>query len=187
MNSDEKIVELLNVHKKGSRGSIEAGYYIKEKVYYFTKYMLFDNKIQVMLPKVCVDLPENLKDIKYPNINRPPIIKSNIQEGMDFTFNILPYAPEMETPKVTARYIKGILKKLNPAFQFFEEGNELIDNLEVSWFDFKSFGLDSNMYNFYYYIDLKECVLHGIFNCYLKDMDNWKPVAKEVMRSVRIL
>lgn len=187
MNNDEKIVEILNMHKKGTSGSIEEGYNIKENIYYFKKHDLFDKKVQVMLPEVFVDMPENLRNIKYPNINRPPIIKTNMQEGMDFTFNILPYAPEMKTSKITARYIKGILKKLNPAFQFFEEGNEVIDNSEVSWFDFKSFGIDSDMYNFYYYLDLKEAVLHGIFNCYLKDKENWKTVAKDVMRSICIL
>ena len=168
MEQDEKMIESMNLYKKGTSGNIEDGFCIKEKMYYFKKEEFFQSHIQVMLPEVFVDLPEDIRRMKYPNEQRPPIIKSNLEEGMDFTFNILDYPKEFRTIDKVSQFMKNVLKTMNPAFQFYEEKVERLGDMEMAWFDFKSFGLDGNMYNIYYFIHL--CTILSTSGFFSSDM-----------------
>lgn len=184
--NDELIVSILNAHKEGTSGNIEEGYIIKEKRYSFHKEELFAGKLEIMLPDVFIDIPEDLKILKYPNVNRPQIIKTNIEEGMDFTFHLLEYEPQFRTVKEAAKIVKNVLRSVNPAFVFFNQEDFVVDEVAISWFDFKSYGFDGEIYNLYYYVDLKDKLVQGIFNCKMGEKESWEIVAKDVMQSIKV-
>ncbi len=68
--------------------------------------------------------------------------------------------------------------------------NEGVDNMatdkgsEMSWFGFKGYALDGQIYNRMYIIRLAKTALHGIFNCSPRVRDQWEDIADQCFRSV---
>lgn len=50
-------------------------------------------------------------------------------------------------------------------------------------FDFKSYGIDEQMYNMMCTISFHGGILHGIFNCLDRDSEDWKEVAWQVFQT----
>ena len=78
------------------------------------------------------------------------------------------------------------LRNVNPSIRI----NEGVDNMatdkgsEMSWFGFKGYALDGQIYNRMYIMRLAKTALHGIFNCPPRVRDQWEDIADQCFRSV---
>ena len=79
---------------------------------------------------------------------------------------------------------KEALRRLNPSFSFYESGTE-IKNVPLGWFEFKSYGLDSDVYNLMFIARVERKMVHGIFNCDYKDALEWRDAARQMMYSIK--
>ena len=77
------------------------------------------------------------------------------------------------------------LRNLNPSIRMKEpvlsgtgQGNEML------WFDYTGYSLDGQSYNRVYLIKMKGSVLHGVFNCELKDKEKWEMIVEKVFMAV---
>ena len=86
---DEKIIKAMNAYKKGTYGSIQEGFFIKEELVTFEKEWLFDKKMQIMLPTSFTDMPMEQAKLKYPMEQRPQVIKTNEETDINFTFSLI--------------------------------------------------------------------------------------------------
>ena len=75
------------------------------------------------------------------------------------------------------------LKRLNPAFVFYESGVDK-RHVPVGWFEFKSYGLDTDVYNLMFVSRIGGKMLHGIFNCDYEDILEWREAARQMMYSI---
>ena len=75
------------------------------------------------------------------------------------------------------------LKRLNPAFVFYESGVDK-RHVPVGWFEFKSYGLDTDVYNLMFVSRIGGKMLHGIFNCDYEDVLEWREAARQMMYSI---
>ena len=66
---------------------------------------------------------------------------------MNFTFSLFPAPLSGEEAAPTARQAADALKKVNPAFQFYDRETEPLGNSQIAWFDYKTYGLDDQLYN----------------------------------------
>ena len=76
---DEEIIQMRNKNRKIS---LEEGVLIKGEFIEFEPVKLFDDKLEIMLPKTFVDMPSDLAKIKYPSESRPQIIKTDSTGGV---------------------------------------------------------------------------------------------------------
>ena len=186
---DEKILELKREKEKIKNNDIiQGGVYIKEDFVEFEEVKLFNDSMSILLPKSFIDLPENMKKIKYPSESRPQIIKTSIDTSTNFCFSLLSMPIKNEQTKDAAKQFKTILKRVNPSYIFFDLKEEKIGEKEektISWFDFKSYGVDFPMYNIMYVTPIKNKVMHGVFNCLYKDIEEWKEYAFQVIKSIK--
>ena len=174
---DETILEIKRQKDKEENINIEEGVYIKNEYVEFEEIKLFDESMGILLPKSFIDLPDTMKKIKYPSEQRPQIIKTSLDTSVNFGFSLLPLPIRNEQTKNAIKQFKTVLKKVNPSYVFYDLKEEKIGKKTISWFDFKSYGVDFPMYNIMYIIPIRNKVMYGIFNCLYKDIEKWKNYA----------
>lgn len=181
---DKKILELRELQKKQKYSSLDTGIYIKNEIIEFERVDLFDRNLSLMLPKTFVTLPSRLAEIKYQSGNRPQIIKSSLDTAINFTFSLVPCDSDTIDMRMTATQFKAILKQTNPAYEFYDFLLEDRENGSLCWFDYKSFAIDSQIYNIMYVTLIGKKLLHGCFNCCFQDAAEWKSAARQVILSI---
>ncbi len=182
---DETILEIKRQKDKEENINIEEGVYIKNEYVEFEEIKLFDESMGILLPKSFIDLPDTMKKIKYPSEQRPQIIKTSLDTSVNFGFSLLPLPIRNEQTKNAIKQFKIVLKKVNPSYVFYDLKEEKIGKKTISWFDFKSYGVDFPMYNIMYIIPIRNKVMYGIFNCLYKDIDEWKDYAFQVIKTIK--
>lgn len=181
---DEKILEYRNRARKEKFNCIETGMYIQNELVKFERIELFEHKLSFMIPDTFVDLPPNLAKAKYSSEQRPQIIKTSLNTTVNIGFSILPVDISAEQIKNLVVQAKKALKRLNPALVFYESKVEM-KSMPLGWFEFKSYGLDSNVYNLMFITRIDGKMVHGIFNCKFEDAIEWREAARQIAYSVR--
>lgn len=182
---DKDILESRKMIRKSKYNTLQTGIYINDEVVHFTAARILDERVEAMLPDTFVDMPANLARLKYMSEQRPQIIKTSLDTAVNFTFSL--YGIELPEEEIdsTIHQFKNLIQKVNPACVF----DEIVAEKEqgVGWFDFKSFGVDEQIYNIMYVKPIGGRLLHGVFNCMYRDMAEWKDAAIQVIYSVRDL
>ena len=151
----------------------------------FQETLLFQGKMTLLLPVSFVDMPQKIAKIKYPSEQRPQIIKTDLLGSTNFAFNLFDKGIKPTQMESAADSMKAILKKVNPANIFYESGTESLGKTMLSWFEFKGHGIDTQIYYIVFLTSIGGKLLHGIFNCAIKDMETWKEAAFQVIRSIQ--
>lgn len=183
--TDEEIIKLMNAHKTGVSGSIEDGFVVKEEKIIFKEVLLFEDKMQIMLPENFEDMSVEAAKIKYPMEQRPAIIKTNKDGDINFTFNLLEQPLDNSQVEDVVNMLRNVLKKTNPSNKCGNVNLECVDNKNVAWFDVVNNGLDHNIFHIMYVLPINQKLMHGVFNCIVEDSNNWKQIALEVIRSIK--
>lgn len=182
---DEQILRLRNQNRKID--NLENGVYIKGELVEFEPYKLFKDKMEIVLPKTFIDMPSNIAKIKYPSHQRPQIIKTDLSGATNFSFNLFNNPIDKNELDNIINMFKTTIKSVNPANVFYDSGTENIGDTKLSWFDFKGYAIDSQIYYIYYITTIGGNLLHGIFNCLISDIEIYKDIAFMVMRSIKDL
>lgn len=182
---DEEIIKLRNKNKKIY--DLQNGVHIKGEFIEFELCKLFEDRMQIFLPKTFVDMPEKIAKMKYPSQQRPQVIKTDLLGSTNFSFSLFNQKVKNEELHEVAKTFEVIIKKANPANVFYGRNTENFGNLRLSWFDFKGYAMDHQIYYIYYVTSIGGNLLHGIFNCIISDVEVYKEVAFLVIRSIQDL
>lgn len=180
---DEEILEFKKSIKKNKFNTLESGMYIKDEIVHFTETEILGGKATIMLPDDFVDMPSNLAKIKYPSEQRPQIIKTSLDTGTNFTFSLFEIEFQPKWIKSSINQFKDLIQKVNPACVFYDMVVD--EESAIGWFDFKSYGMDEQLYNIMYTMPIENKLMHGIFNCRFRDIHEWKEAALKVIFSIR--
>ncbi len=181
---DEKILEFRRRARKERYNSLETGMYIKDELVQFERVELFQKRLSIIIPTSFVNLPPNLTKIKYSSEQRPQVIKTSLDTTVNIGLSILDAKILPEQVGMLCDQAKAALKRLNPAYVFYENGVEL-ENMPLGWFEFKSYGLDSNIFNLMFVTIAGGKMVHGIFNCNYDDTIEWREAARQMIHSIR--
>ncbi len=179
---DEEIMEFRKSAKKSKYNSLETGMYIKDRLIRFKETQILSDKVSVMLPEGFVEMPQRIAKIKYPSEQRPQVIMTSDDGTVNFTFSL--YDTEFNERQIedALGQFKAVIRKVNPAFIFYDFVVE--SDKALGWFDFKSYGLDEQIYNVMYLLPVEGKLMHGIFNCLYRDILEWKEPVHQIMMSV---
>lgn len=180
---DEKILEYRRRARKEKFSSLETGMYIKDELVQFERREIFQNKMSIMLPASFVKMPSNLAKIKYTSEQRPQMIWTSLDTTVNMGFSMLDVTVYPEQIKVLQGQAKEVLKRLNPAFVFYE--SKIEEDRHLGWFEFKSYGIDENVYNLMFISIVEEKMTNGVFNCKYNDALEWRDAARQMMYSIR--
>lgn len=182
--TDEKMIKVMNAHKEGVQGSIGEGITIREELYIFGETQLFDGRMQVMLPRSFQDMPSGPARLKYPMEQRPQVIRTNERTDINFTFSLLDQPLENSQVKPLRDTLKKALRRARPDMRFMEDGLRETQERTTGWFEFISNGIDGKLYNIMYLTPVSGRLMQGLFNCPVKDAQNWKMVILQVMDTI---
>lgn len=182
---DERIVGIQKELERAKYNSIENGVYIEDKLIKFQKINLFNEQMSIMIPQDFVDMPPAIAKIKYPSEKRPQIIKTSYDISTNIAFNLYSNSLKNETVKKVAKQFQKIIRRVNPAYNFYELKEETNGKKNKCWFDFKSYAVDEPLYNIIFLVPINGKTMHGIFNCKFSLMNQWKPVAIQIIQSVQ--
>lgn len=181
---DEKILEYRRQARKTEFSTLQTGMYVKNEKITFSEVKLFQEQVAIMLPNSYVDMPLKLAKIKYPSEQRPQIIKTSLDTTVNFAFNLFnTYIEDGQIAEATKQF-KNVISRVNPAYVFyhFEVENE---PKTIGWFDFKSYSVDSNVYNLVYLTVIRNKLLHGMFSCLYRDALEWQDILPQILKSIK--
>lgn len=185
---DEQVLQMRQREKEKGYTTLETGIYVDRKLIEFCATRLFDERIEIMLPKTFIDMPGAVIKVKYPSEYRPEIIKTSLDGTVNFTFNLFDIMIDgPDGLEEVAAHFQAVLTKVNPALKV--NNYEAADCKEqpCRFFSYKSFGLDIQMYNLIGIMQVKDQVLQICFNCPYDDYRLWEEIAKMVVISTKIL
>lgn len=182
---DEQIIELRRREKTSSEDIHGEGVTINGELVKFQETLLFKEKMSIWLPESFVNMPAKIARIKYPSEQRPQIIKTDLLGSTNFAFNLFDQPIKPAQMQSAADGMQSILKKVNPANIFYESATEQLGGSNLSWFEFKGHGIDTQIYYIVFLTSIGGKLMHGMFNCAIADMEAWKPPAFQVIRSIQ--
>lgn len=186
--ADEKILEFINQAEqaKEPKNICEGPVKIGSRYYEFAEQTFFEERLSLYIPLDFADLPPNLREIKYPSGQRPQIIKTDETGSINLTLSPIDSALNEDQVQELTDGMKAIIQKVNPANIFYSDGMEEVDGKNIGYFEFKSPALDEAIYNLMFFFELEGKTIMGTFSCAYKEYENWRDIAFQVIRTVRV-
>ena len=188
--ADEQIRRVINQveeQEQINNQNIYEGITVTDKYYKFQEMVFFDDTLKIQIPTNFIDMPDEVARLKYPFSARPQIIKTDDTGSLNIILNLVPKnIKDQEIPAVKEG-IKELFKRLNPSYLFLEEGVETIEEKTVGFFEFKSPTFDDPLFNLMFFIELNHNVMMGVVNCPYSQHVAWRPIARQIMQSMRCL
>lgn len=98
----------------------------------------------------------------------------------------MPQEIQDETICLAKSEAKAIIKQLYPACLFWEEGLENIKGKTVGFLEYKSSVRGEAVFNLMFIFELDYKVVLGSFSCDYEEHTEWRPIARQIMQSLRI-
>ncbi|MHC1686031.1 MAG: hypothetical protein AB6733_24400 [Clostridiaceae bacterium] len=186
---DEEILELLNEIEKSDiiKDICEGPVKIGNRYYEFEEQDFFDGKLKMYIPNNFKDMDEEVKDIRYPSIHRPKIIKTDDTDCINITINLIDEDLDEYSVKSYTMEMSRIIKKLNPTNVFYSEGIKIVNDKNIGYFEFKSTAIDDFIYNLMFFFEFYGKPMMGTFSCIHEDYIEWRDIAFQVLKTVRVL
>lgn len=182
---DEEFVKGMQQAKKWEKREKENIFYIKGKDMRLEEQYIFDKQVRIELPTDFINMPKDLAKYKYPSEMRPQIIKCNEDMSVSIAFNLFDAPAKEEELSNIAETFKNIISTMNPAVIMYDTV-EIEGRKKVIWFSYKSYALDDQVFNILFITAIHHKLLHGVFNCAIRDKEEWPDIMKEIMKSVDV-
>lgn len=181
---DEDIISSLNNYKKYVYGDIHDTLYIKEIPYSFKRCSFFNKKLNVMIPVRFIDMPNEIKKIKYSRIINENVIKTNNNFTIDIVFELVDKYEEYLDLETEMENQLKLLKEVQPLYCIYENSIDIINNKKVCWYDFRSSAIDCQLYNLFFIMEIDNKLLIGKFICNIIKAEVWKKVFLEIISTI---
>lgn len=182
---DEELLEVKRSLERKKYNTFETGMFAGEELIEFTRILIPDTKIFVWLPKSFVPMPREVKSIKYPSVNAPEFIISSLDTLVNIGFTLLPVILENDEIKSLRQQFQTAIININPTIKIQNQKDEKTkQGNDMSWFDFSGYCVDGHSYNRVYLIRMQKQIFHGIFNCMLKDRNNWSEIVSRIFETI---
>lgn len=152
----------------------------------YEKKSIISDKVEILVPKSFTIMPEEMAKMKYPSEKRPTLIYSDKEGSVNLAFN---YTTSQITDKDIPSFepqIKKQFENLYPSATWYKDTVLTINNKKVGVLELLTPATDTKIYNLMFFIELEGKLLMSTFNCTENQMEEWKPVANEIMQSLKI-
>ena len=184
---DEEILAIKKSIEDNSLASLKEGYYISGKLETFTKALYFNDAASIYTPFSFIDMPDEIKEIKYPTNFRPEIIKTNLAGDINLSLSLLEEGKDADIETLLSDLRSLLLKahkgiKFPDATKFNKEGC-----VEMHCFDFVLPGIDEKIYHMMGMGKTDRQIIQVIFNCMEPDANAWKKAVIDIFENIELV
>ncbi|KIV56552.1 hypothetical protein [Aneurinibacillus migulanus] len=183
---DEKLIELINFMQEKAAQQAEEDDREELLLEEMEEISLLENRVQISLPRAFDIMSPEIAALKYPSEKRPNVIYTDESTTINIGFNYTKTPLDSKEMDVFKDDMVQILQKTQPIAQWFEDGVEEVDRETIGYCEFLVSALDANVYVLLFFVELDGNALLCTFNCLEHEMKEWKPIAREIMYSVKI-
>ncbi len=182
---DEKLLEAKRELEYQKHTTLQTGMYAGEELFTFSWWDLPQSQIRIPLPDQFVEMPEPVRDVKYPSREAPKYIWTSLDSTVNICFNVIPMVLKDGELGDMIGYFRDALQNINPSIAVRNQTETMTrQGNEMGWFEYKGHHLDGQTYDRVYLIRMRKCVLHGTFICLERDRHQWGRIAEQIFLAV---
>ncbi|MBW5470956.1 hypothetical protein GPJ61_24380 [Brevibacillus formosus] len=148
---------------------------------------VLNDKVEILIPKGFTVMSEEMAKTKYPMENRPSLIYTDEKGSINIAFS------HTETPIQEDSLIKDLKDPMKQAFSnmykdatWYRDEVIQINGKNVGVFELLTPAADTKIYNLIFFTELDGKMLMTTFNCTEAQMEEWKPLAQEILMSYKV-
>ena len=184
---DKQIVPLKVRSSEAESMSLDTIYYIEGRLETFSKEQYFDDLLSIYIPESFIDMPDEIKEIKYPTGFRPEIIKTNLAGDINLSFSLLEESGNADVETLVSDFV-NILSKAHKGIKFLDSTKLKKEGcLEVYCFDFILPGIDEKIYHMIGMGKADRKIIQTIFNCRESSANTWKKAVTDIFQNIELI
>ena len=184
---DEEILAIKKSVEDNSLASLKEGYYVSAKLETFTKAPYFNDTVSIYTPSSFIDMPDEIKEIKYPTNFRPGIVKTNLAGNINLSFSLLEEGDNADVETLASDFV-NILSKAHKGIKFLDSTKLKKECcIEMHCFDFILPGIDEKIYHMIGMGKVGRKIIQTIFNCREIGANIWKKAAKDIFQNIELI
>lgn len=184
---DEKIIPMKLETDNSISMSLEDGHYISGKLETFTKALYFNDSVSIYTPSSFIDMPDEIKEIKYPTSFRPEIIKTNLAGDINLSLSLLEEGKDADIETLQSD-LRSLLSKAHKGIKFLEAKKLNKEGfVEINCFDFILSGIDEKIYHMMGMGKTDRQIIQVIFNCREPDANAWKKAVIDIFENIELI
>jgi hypothetical protein len=145
---------------------------------------LIANKLEIEIPITFDKMSEDVLQKKYPSTNPPQIAYTNDKTTINIAFSETLNAIKDEQIPQAKDSLKNAIKANAKAW--YDDGALKVNGKNVAYLDFLSQAIDCKIYNHMMMMEVDNKLVIISFNCLEKDKQDWQPIAREIMNSIKV-
>lgn len=152
----------------------------------FQRYALFEDQLSLVMPSMFKPMTPQMAALKYPSERRPQLIYTNALSTINVAFN---HTATPVRDKEIGEFTQGItqiLRRTQKILKWYGDGVVQSPEAAVGYCEFVTPVMNGSIYNFMFFLSLEGRALMCTFNCLDQEMNDWRPVAKSIMASLRM-
>ena len=182
---DEQIIPLKVRSSEAEAMSLDTGYYIEGRLETFSKEQYFDDLLSIYIPESFIDMPDEIKEIKYPTNFRPEIIKTNLAGDVNLSISLLKVSEDTEVKTLVTDF-KSLLSKAHNGIKFLEYDElEKEGCVKMYCFDFIIPGIDERIYHKTGLGKIGRETVQVMFNCREPLLWTWKKAVNDILQNIK--
>lgn len=182
---DKQIITLKVDNSEAEAMSLDTGYYIDGRLETFSKEQYFDNLLSIYTPESFIDMPKEIREIKYPNNFRPEVIKTNLAGDVNLSISLLKVSEDTEVKTLVTDF-KNLLSKAHTGIKFLEYDEfENEDCVKMYCFDFIIPGIDERIYHKTGLGKIGRETVQVMFNCREPLSWTWKKAVNDMLQNIK--
>ncbi len=146
---------------------------------------LLNDKVELKIPKEFTIMTEEMLKIKYPAEKRPTLVFTNESGGINVALNLTQNNASQDIIKTYADNFLQIFKKMYPSADWKGNGVKKINGKKVGYLELITPAIDTEIYNLMFFTDVDGKLLLCSINCTKNRMEEWVPIANEIMNSLK--
>ena len=182
---DKQIIPLKVRSSEAESMSLDTGYYIEGRLETFSKEQYFDNLLSIYIPESFIDMPKEIREIKYPTSFRPEIIKTNLAGDVNLSISLLKVSEDTEVKTLVTDF-KNLLSKAHTGIKFLEYDElEKEGCVKMYCFDFIIPGIDERIYHKTGLGKIGRETVQVMFNCREPLSWTWKKAVNDILQNIK--
>ena len=182
---DKQIIPLKARNSEAEAMSLDTRYYIEGRLETFIKEQYFDKLLSIYTPNSFIDMPKEIREIKYPNNFRPEIIKTNLVGDVNLSISLLKVSEDTEIKTLVTDF-KNLLSKAHTGIKFLEYDEfENEDCVKMYCFDFIISGIDERIYHKTGLGKIGRETVQVMFNCREPLSWTWKKAVNDILQNIK--